>query len=87
MSKGVNSQAAKALEVLMPTSGQAGVIHESAHIAHQAWIHKIQVLWRRLNRRRNQEVVRIQNEIKRNKRHIQDLTRDNIFELDVNFAD
>lgn len=71
----------------MPVGGDNGLMHEKTHTAHSIWITKIQKLWRRLNRRRNQEVVRIQNEIKKNKRYIGDTMRENLFELDVNFND
>jgi len=51
------------------------------------WIGKIEKLWKRLNRRRWSEVMRILDETKKNKLLIQQLTRDNMFELDVNFHD
>ena len=77
----------RALEHLMPVTGEAKITAEQAHVAHQHWIERIQKLWRRLHRHRNQEVVRIQNEIRKNKRSINELTRENLFELDVNHND
>lgn len=88
MSKKVTSHnKMKALEHLLPVQGATQNTSNLAHITHQNLIAKIETLWRRLNRRKNQEIVSIQNEIKRNKKHIAELTRENLFELDVNFQD
>ena len=51
------------------------------------WTNKIQKLWDKLNEHRNDEVMRIQNEIKKNRNHIKKLSLDNLFELDVNAND
>ena len=62
-------------------------VNDGSHIAHQRLVNAIQKLWSRLNRRGNQKMVKMQNEIKRNQKTIADLTRENLFELDVNFHD
>ena len=84
LSKKVNKNNMRALEHLMPINGDHGMSHINSHAAHQIWIQKIQRVWRRLNKHGNTEAVRMQNEIKRNKRQIQDLMRENLFELDIN---
>jgi len=77
----------KQLEQLQPMNGDRLLGSIQTHKAHQVWIEKIDKLWKRLNRNRNPEVVRIQNEIKRNKANINELMRENLFELDVNCSD
>ena len=72
----------RAMEHLMPNQGEK--TQETTHHAHQVWIAKIQRVWEKLNMARNSEVVRIQNEIRRNKSLINDLMRENLFELDIN---
>jgi len=44
--------------------------HETTHTAHKKWMQKIEKLWGKLNAKRNSEVVRIQDEIRKNKQQI-----------------
>lgn len=61
MNKGVTPFLMKALEHLMPVSGQKSTIptNLTTHTAHQHWLAKIHKLWTKLNKLRNPEVVAI----------------------------
>ena len=75
----------KALEHLMPVDNRINAnTHLATHSAHQIWIAKIDAVWKRLHRYKHEEIVRIQNDVRKNKMLINQLSRDNLFELDVN---
>lgn len=76
---------AKALQVLIPDTSL--VFHQASHKQHSILIEKIQFFQAKLNKHRDWEVKQIHNQIRENKRYINTLTRDNLFELDVNSHD
>lgn len=51
------------------------------------WLSQIEALWRRLEYHRENEVVKVETIIEQNRARIFDLTRDNVFELEVQTND
>jgi len=76
------------LIVKKPKLGVYGYnLKNDSHETHQQLLDKIEKLWRKLEQHRNSEAVQIQTQIEHNRRRIEQLTRDNIFELEVQTAD
>jgi len=47
------------------------------------WLDRIEKLWKKLERYRNSECVNVEIQIDKNKKRLFDLTRENVFELEV----
>ena len=73
---------------MMPKLGIYGYnLQHDSHNSHQLWLDRIEGLWRKLERHHNSEAVKIQIQIDQNKKRLNELTRENIFELEVQTAD
>lgn len=70
MGKKVSHSKLRAIETLGTLRSNMKTTFEHSHQAHSHWVFKINKLWDKLNLKRWQEVVRIQNEIRQNKMHI-----------------
>lgn len=67
-----------------PKLGEYGYnLRDCTHHTHKYWLDKIERVWKRLEMHRNSECVAVQIQIDHNKKRLWELTRENVFELEV----
>ena len=74
----------KAVSKLINVPANVLIPGGAAHLTQAHLMEKIQELWKIINLHNYGEISRVRNQIKENKVRINQLMRDNLFELDVN---
>ena len=71
-----------------PKLGQYGYnLRDDSHATHQVWLDRIEALWKKLEYYRESECRAVKIQINQNKKRLFELTRDNVFELEVQTVD
>jgi hypothetical protein len=70
--------------IKQPKLGEYGYnLRDDSHHTHKEWLARIEELWKKLEYYRNAECIEVQIQIDQNKKRLYELTRDNVFELEV----